>query len=100
MPVKQTPTVEATIWVARSVESTIKERNTDKVGVVEKMKNEGFSKSYKKSKFSKSGPHSKKAGGNDEATRCKSMHQIKYHDPNWYHFPDQISHDTELIIIV
>ncbi|KAL7598686.1 hypothetical protein Lser_V15G21526 [Lactuca serriola] len=76
MPVHQTPTLEAAIWVSKSVEEMIKGITANKVEVGEKTKFEGSPRSDEKRKFSKSG--SKKfEGGRDEARwcdKCKKKH--------------------------
>lgn len=50
----QAPTLEVSIWVAKSVEDMIKGRNVDKDEVNEKRKSAGLSKANKKSRISKS----------------------------------------------
>ena len=53
VPVRQTPTLEAAIWVAKSVEEMIKGRTTNKVEVGEKRKFEGSPKIRREEKILK-----------------------------------------------
>lgn len=76
MPVRQAPTLEAAIWVAKSVEDMIKGRTASKVEVGDKRKFEGTSGSSKKNKSLKS--NSKKFGGKSKwCEKCKKKHSGK-----------------------
>ncbi|XP_023739425.1 uncharacterized protein LOC111887486 [Lactuca sativa] len=55
VPVCQAPTIEATIWVTKSVEEMIEDRIANKVKVGKKRKFEGSSRSNKNNIFSKYG---------------------------------------------
>ena len=63
MPVRQAPTLEATVWVAKSVEEMINDRIGKKVEVGKKRKFEVYSRSEKNYMFSNS-------GGGGEAKWC------------------------------
>lgn len=71
VPVKQEHTFEASVWTARSIESTIKGRVAEKTEVREKKQSRGSIKSNKKNRFSKLDPSNEKSGGNNEAKWCK-----------------------------
>ncbi|XP_023731876.2 uncharacterized protein LOC111879650 [Lactuca sativa] len=74
--VRQTPTLEAAIWSAKSVEEMIKGRASSKVKVGEKRQFEGSSKSNKKNK---SGSKKYGGGGNEAkwCEKCKKKHSEK-----------------------
>ena len=75
MPVRQAPTLEATIWVANSIEEMINNRTTNKVEVGKKRKFEGSSRSNKSNMFSKS---NKRGGKGKWCEKCKNKHFGKY----------------------
>ncbi|XP_023738976.2 uncharacterized protein LOC111886975 [Lactuca sativa] len=69
--VRQTPTLEAAIWAAKSVEDMTKSRAANNVEVGEKRKHEGSSKTNKESKFSK-------FRGGGEAKWCKGCKKEQF----------------------
>ena len=69
MPLRQAPTLEATIWAAKSVEEVIKGRTANKVEVGE-MKFEGSLISKKKNRFPKSDSNNKWFGDRNEEKWC------------------------------
>lgn len=99
LSVKQAPTFEASIYLARFVENMIKRRITDRTEFREKRKSEGSSNSNKKIKFSKFDPNNRKSEDKSETRWCEKCKVKSDLDVPYMHGRERLSFQKVMIFI-